>query len=83
LQDLTAARAHIAHDKRATADRQVHRVPVAANGLLRFPEIGRPGWATTRDLTISGTPYIVAYRVRSDTVEILRLIHSRQRWPDP
>jgi toxin ParE1/3/4 len=29
---------------------------------------------------IGRTPYIVAYRSRGDAIEILRVLHGRQRW---
>jgi toxin ParE1/3/4 len=31
---------------------------------------------------ISRTPYIAAYRVHSDVVFILRLLHAAQAWPE-
>jgi toxin ParE1/3/4 len=83
VRDLAAARNYIARDNPRAADRQVQRVLAAVAGLLQFPEIGRPGRrAGTRELVISRTPYIAAYRLVGDTVEILRVMHSRQRWPD-
>jgi toxin ParE1/3/4 len=83
VRDLAAARDYIARDNPGAADRQVQRVLAAVNGLLQFPEIARPGRrAGTRELVISRTPYIAAYRLVGDTVEILRVMHSRQRWPD-
>ena len=51
--------------------------------LREFPALGRPGRVEgTRELIIAGTPYIVPYRVRGDTVEIITVLHSAQRWPD-
>lgn len=83
VSDLAAARAYIAQENPQAAERQVARVLAAVGGLLRFPEIGRPGRrAGTRELVINRTPYIAAYRLRGDTIEILRVIHSRQRWPE-
>jgi toxin ParE1/3/4 len=83
LRDLAAARAYIARDNPPVADRQVERVVAAIASLLRFPESGRPGRrAGTRELVVSRTPYVVPYRVRGDTVEVLRVLHGRQRWPD-
>lgn len=83
VHDLAAARAYIARDNVSAADRQVERMLVAVAQLQRFPEIGRPGRRNgTRELVVSGTPYIAAYRLRNDAVEILRVMHSRQRWPD-
>jgi toxin ParE1/3/4 len=44
--------------------------------------MGRPGRViSTRELVVSGTPYIVAYRVREGVVEILAVIHGAQQWP--
>jgi len=36
----------------------------------------------TRELIINGTPYLVAYRIRDDTVRIVRVIHGSRQWPD-
>jgi toxin ParE1/3/4 len=81
--DLASARAYIARDSLPAADRQFERVLAAVAGLLQFPEIGRPGRRTgTRELVVSRTPYIVAYRLRRDVIEILRVMHGWQRWPD-
>ena len=45
--------------------------------------MGRPGRIEgTRELVISRTPYIAAYRIAGDTVRILRLLHGAQQWPD-
>lgn len=83
LYDLAAARAYVARDNSRAADRQIERVLAAVAGLLQFPEIGRPGRrAGTRELVVSRTPYIAAYRLRGDTIEILRVMHSKQRWPE-
>jgi toxin ParE1/3/4 len=40
--------------------------------------IGRPGRVSgTRELAISGTPYLAVYRVQNNRVEILRILHGR------
>jgi toxin ParE1/3/4 len=36
----------------------------------------------TRELVIARTPFVVAYRLRNETIEILRVLHGAQRWPD-
>jgi toxin ParE1/3/4 len=33
-------------------------------------------------LVVNRTPYVVPYRLRGATIEILRVLHGRQRWPD-
>lgn len=36
----------------------------------------------TRELVIRDTPFIVPYRVKEDTIVILRVFHSSRQWPD-
>lgn len=50
--------------------------------LTQFPESGRAGRVEgTRELVISKTPYLAAYRVIDDTVLILRILHGSRQWP--
>ena len=59
------------------------RIRVQVDGLVRFPESGRPGRVEgTREVAILRTPYIAAYRVAGDTVRILRVLHGAQQWPE-
>lgn len=54
----------------------------AVNHLPAHPHIGRAGRVRgTRELVVSDTPYILAYRVEQDAVVILRLLHGAQNWP--
>ena len=58
------------------------RIQNAIEGLIKFPEIGRPGRvAGTRELVVQRTPYIVAYQIQADTIRILRILHGAQIWP--
>jgi toxin ParE1/3/4 len=83
LRDLAALRAYISQDNFPAAERQVELVLAAVAALARFPDIGRPGRRPgTRELVAGRTPYIVPYRVRGELVEVLRVLHGRQRWPD-
>lgn len=51
--------------------------------LLEFPEAGRIGRLEgTRELVVTGTPYVVAYRLAEEVVLILRVLHGAQEWPD-
>lgn len=57
-------------------------VAAAVLRLAQHPEIGRPGRVRrTRELVVSGTPFVVAYRIEPEAVVILRLLHGAQRWP--
>ncbi|MFZ1889775.1 MAG: type II toxin-antitoxin system RelE/ParE family toxin [Candidatus Binataceae bacterium] len=73
---------HVASENLDAARRIFTRVVETVERLGRFPSMGRISRVTdTRELYVSGTPYIVPYRVHNDTVEILRLLHSSQEWP--
>ena len=57
-------------------------IEAAVSRLMDHPEIARPGRVPgTRELLVSGTPYIVVYRVEADAVVILRVLHDAQHWP--
>ena len=65
----------------AAARRIKERIYRAVQGLADNPNIGRPGRVFgTRELIIPQTSYIVAYRVRNDAVQILRVIHGARDW---
>jgi toxin ParE1/3/4 len=83
LLDLAAIRQFIAADNPRAADRQVQLILAGVATLLQFPQIGRPGRVPgTHELVIGRTPYLVPYRLRGETIEIARVLHARQRWPD-
>jgi len=83
LRDLASLRAYIAKDKPSAADGQAELIVMAVAGLASFPESGRAGRREgTRELVVGKTPYIVPYRISGDRIEVLRVLHGRQRWPD-
>ena len=73
---------HIAADYPAAAARMIERIREAVERLAKFPAIGRPGRVDgTRELVVTGTAYIVPYRVRGGAVQIITILHSSERWP--
>lgn len=59
------------------------RIVVAVRRLIAFPASGRVGRiAGTRELVISGTPYVAAYTITESTIRILRVLHGAQEWPE-
>ena len=74
---------YIAEDHPAAARRMVSRIREASSHLRRNPRMGKPGRvAETREVSIGGTPYIIAYRVAGQQVQIIAVIHGAQIWPD-
>ncbi|CAA0129203.1 type II toxin-antitoxin system RelE/ParE family toxin [Bradyrhizobium sp. INPA01-394B] len=83
LADRDGIFTHIEADNPRAAIAVDERIATAARRLVDFPESGRPGRvAGTRELVITGTPYVAAYAVTAETIRILRVLHGAQRWPD-
>ena len=73
---------YIAQDKPLAAIGQDEQIERQINMLLAHPKMGRPGRVTgTRELVISGTPFVVSYRLQEQSIEVLRLLHSAQQGP--
>ncbi len=82
LTQLKEAEEYIAEDNPQAAKIVVQRVADATLALLKNPELGRPGRIKeTREWVVKRTPYLIAYSVDGDYLIILRVIHSKQRWP--
>jgi toxin ParE1/3/4 len=84
LADLVAIRAYLRSRRPRAAERMIQRIiDLVDEQLLEMPESGRRGRVEgTRELVVSGSPYIVAYRGVSGGVQVLRVIHGARRWPD-
>jgi toxin ParE1/3/4 len=65
------------------AERVVNDIYDSVNLLQNLPFLGRDGRVKgTREIVISKTPYVVAYRIQRETIQILAVIHGAQRWPE-
>lgn len=83
LADLDDAYGHIAEERPSAAVWMIERIEKAVKAIGRHPEIGRSGRVDgTREMVVSGTPFIVPYRVKAKRVELLAVIHSARCWPD-
>lgn len=82
LRDLDDAGDYIAQDNAEAAKEMAQRVQEAVEYLEIHPALGRPGRLHgIRELAVSGTPFIVVYRVRFDLIQILRVLHHSRKWP--
>jgi addiction module RelE/StbE family toxin len=80
--DLEAIGDFIGRDNPFAAELIVVRLVASVDALRDHPSLGRPGRLTgTRELVVSGTPYVVPYRVLGDDVQILAVFHGARRWP--
>lgn len=82
LENLDEESAFVARDDPEAAARLVERIASSVERLKNHPASGRPGrLPNTRELVIAGTPYIIPYRMRGQTVEILGVFHGARKWP--
>jgi len=83
LRNLDEEASYIASDDAKAARLVVGRIVGAVAMLADQPGLGRPGRVPgTRELIVKKTRYIVPYRVRGQTVEILRVFHTSRRLPE-
>jgi len=83
LRNLDDEATYVAADDTAAARLVVKRVLDAVAMLAEQPGLGRPGRVPgTRELIVAKTRYIVPYRVRGETVEVLRVFHTSRRLPE-
>ena len=83
IEDRMAIFAFLETENPRAAVRVDEAIRTQTRRLLQFPESGRPGRiAGTRELVVSGLPYVMAYLTFVDTVRILRVLHGSQQWPE-
>lgn len=81
MANLVAIVEYIEKDNAERAKSFAQEIQTKTDSLAEFPGMGRPGRVVgTRELVIHPN-YIIAYRVRADVVEVLRVQHVARRWP--
>jgi toxin ParE1/3/4 len=83
LRNLEQAYSYILKENPEAAQKVILRIQLVTSQLDNYPLMGRLGRIEgTRELVISSTPYIVIYRVKEESVEILRVLHTSKRYTD-
>ena len=85
-QDLLDILRYLAPRNPAAARRMQSVIRAKVGALAAAPYMGRAGRIAerlggTRELAITGTPYLAVYRVRPDSVQILTVVHGARDWP--
>jgi addiction module RelE/StbE family toxin len=74
---------YIADHNRAAAYRTVQRIHEAILITARMPYSSRIGRIEgTREITVSGTSFLVAYRIVDNMIHVLAILHGAQEWPE-
>ncbi|MGH2458091.1 MAG: type II toxin-antitoxin system RelE/ParE family toxin [Chloroflexota bacterium] len=81
-RDLRAQVFYVAERSPDAARRLQATIRQGVEALTDYPNRGRPGrYEGTRELVITGTPYVVIYRIKEASIRILRVLHGAQEWP--
>ena len=74
--------AYLSERSIAGADAVVDRIFEQIERLSQFPFLGQRGRvAGARELVVTATNYIIAYRLVDETLQVLAILHGAQRWP--
>lgn len=83
IQDLQSLHQYISLENPSAGNRTAKRILSVVNLLVDQPSLGRPGRVHhTRELIVTGTPFIIPYRVKNKNIQILRVFHSAMQWPE-
>ncbi len=64
------------------AETMLDRIFSAVELLEKFPEAGRQGRIPkTRELIMLPLPFVIAYRVKPNKIEIIALFPGARKWP--
>lgn len=82
LKNLEMEAEHIGNDDADVAKKVVQRIHDLLALLVENPGMGRPGRIPgTRELVITGTRYLIPYKVKGQEIQILRVFHTSKKWP--
>ena len=82
LAELDRVYEYISQENPKAAKFVFTRIREESRKLRRFPHSGRVGQvAGTRELIVAGLPYLVVYRISSDTVEVMLVLHTAMDRP--
>jgi len=76
-RDLNAIIDYISLEDRAAAERVFYAISDSVSRLGDYPNMGHVGRVPdTRELSVTGLPYIVVYEVSAEAVTVLAVFHG-------
>lgn len=82
-QDLRGIFEFIVEDNPKAARSLLAVIKERVRVLVNEPQLGRVGRVEgTRELVLTGTHYILPYRVTDQQIQILAVFHTSRQWPD-
>ncbi|WP_208348967.1 type II toxin-antitoxin system RelE/ParE family toxin [Pseudaestuariivita rosea] len=82
-KDIADIYSYLGERNPSAADKTIARLFQSIAYLGTFPLMGRPGrLENTRELTVTGMPYIVIYEIQSPTdLTVQSVVHTARQWP--
>ena len=82
LADLNKAHEFIAEENPSAARGIIERMETLLESLSVHPKLGRVGRVKgTRELVVTGTPFILPYAIDKRRIIILGVRHAARKWP--
>lgn len=80
-EDLEGIKNYLAKRYPQFAEPTIRTIYRRVGSLKAAPNQGRPGHRSgTRELPLTGLPYVVVYSLRAEAIEILHIYHGAQDW---
>ena len=80
-EDLESIKSYLQRQFPRFAEPTVRTIYQRIRSLRTAPTRGRPGHRSgTRELVLTPLPYVVAYRIQAEVIEILHIHHGAQDW---
>ena len=81
-QDLQEIFEYITEENPKAARTLLAEIKARVGVLIDQPLLGRAGRIDgTRELVLTGTQYILPYRVQGQQIQMLAVFHSARQWP--
>ncbi len=81
LRDLEGITTYIAIDNEAAAEQLRERIEQSVLPATEHPYLFRPGRRSGTREIVSHPNYIVVYRILTDRIRVIAVIHTRRRYP--
>jgi toxin ParE1/3/4 len=82
MRDLDEIASYLGIESERASQLVEGRIHEEAKLLSRFPRSGRIGRVSrTHERVVGRTPYVLAYRIVSGRIRILRVYHGARKWP--
>jgi len=81
--DLAEIHDYIAQENPQAARQVIFLIRKTAETLPQNPQIGRLGRvAGTHELMVGRFPFMLAYRIEAEEIQILAVVHTSRLWPE-